>query len=183
MKTNNMFFNEGIHSTMEFIYKRSGNHGTNPKYHISGILVSNSQTICDVEENTRTALPAGEYRIVRHYCKQYGRHMPLIAPHHPESPLCQKELITQNSKLINRCAHCQQIQDEGMNLNTVLPQRCPMLKPGNGVYNRTDGSIILGTRIVPGYLSHPIQAFNPLAERIRKALSRGKVIILKITEQ
>ena len=58
-----------------------------------------------------------------------------------------------------------------------------MLKPGNGVRGRTDGSIILGTRIVPGCLIHPVQAFNPLAERIRKAVSRGKVITLKIVEQ
>ena len=61
-----------------------------------------------------------------------------------------------------------------------MPCHCPMIKPGNGVHHRDDGSIILGTQIIPGCLSHPLQAFDPLAERIRKAIARGKEIKLVI---
>jgi hypothetical protein len=57
-----------------------------------------------------------------------------------------------------------------------------MLKPGNGVHKREDGSIILGTLIVPGCLKHPMKAYKPLAERIRKSVKRKTVIILNITE-
>ena len=61
-----------------------------------------------------------------------------------------------------------------------MPCYCPMLKPGNGLHHREDGSIILGTQVIPGCLSHPLQAFEPLAERIRKAIKRNKVITLII---
>ncbi|MBQ8239729.1 MAG: hypothetical protein IJZ38_02655 [Bacteroides sp.] len=129
---------------------------------ISGRLVINGIPFCDTAENTHTALPVGEYPILRHYCKQYNRYMPVIGE--------------------PRCAHCQQIQEDDMSLNTTMPCVCPMLKPGNGVHHRKDGSIILGTQIVHGCLSHPLDAFNPLAERIRKAIKRNTVITLKITE-
>ena len=128
----------------------------------SGAIYIDGIRVCDTEENPRTALPAGEYRVVRHHCKQYGRFMPVIG-----EPRCEK---------------CRKLPDE-VYLNTTLPTVCPMLKPGNGVHHRADGSIILGTRVVPGCLKHPLDAFNPLAERVRKAASRGTVITLKITEQ
>ena len=162
MKTKTMISHESIYSTMEIIYKRTGNNSANSKHYVSGSLIIDEQTICDTEENAFTSLPVGEYRIVRHYCKQYDRFMPVVG--------------------VPKCQHCEQLQED-VCLNTTMPCICPMLKPGNGVYNRTDGSIILGTRIVLGCLSHPLQAFNPLAERIRKAVSRGKVITLKIKEQ
>ena len=127
---------------------------------LSGQLVIDGTYICDTEENAKTALPAGEYPIIRHHCKQYGRFMPVIGEPH--------------------CEYCKQLQDDDMNLNTTMPCYCPMLKPGNGVHLREDGSIILGTRIIPGCLKHPLQAFDPLAERIRKAISRGNEVTLKI---
>ena len=57
-----------------------------------------------------------------------------------------------------------------------------MLKPGNGIHNRNDGSIILGTYIAPGCLKHPKRAFNALYERIRKSASRGHELTLEIAE-
>ncbi|MBR2069941.1 MAG: hypothetical protein IJ981_00790 [Clostridia bacterium] len=129
---------------------------------IDGTLHINDQQLCDTVENAHTALPEGQYTIVRHFCKQYNRYMPVIG-----EPCC---------------AQCPQLQDEDMSLNTTMPCVCPMLKPGNGVHHRTDGSIILGTHIIPGCLSHPNDAFTPLAERIRKAVKRNTVITLIITE-
>ena len=193
---------------------------------VSGSLYVSGIRLCHTEEHPGTALPAGEYRIVRHYCKQYARFMPIIIPNspnhqHTNSPNHQitnspnhqitnspnhqitnslnhqitnslNHQITNslnhqltnslNHQLTNSsCEGCEQL--ELVSNNTSMPKQCPMLKPGNGVYHRADGSIILGTRIVPGCLSHPLQAFMPLAERIRKALSRGTVVTLKITEQ
>jgi hypothetical protein len=138
---------------------------------LSGTLYIKDQYICDTEENIHTALPAGKYRIVRHHCKQYHRFMPLIASYHPESQEPRTD-----------CDHCQQLEEEEISLNTVLPCHCPMLKPGNGVHHRKDGSIILGIRIVTGCLTHPLQAFTPLAERIRKAIKREQVIRLVIQD-
>lgn len=140
----------------------------------SGTLHIDGRPICHTEEHPRTALPPGEYRIIRHHCKQYDRLMPVIIPRQPE-PV--------SGSVQARCTRCPKLPDEVINLNTTLPCICPMLKPGNGVHHREDGSIILGTRIIPGCLKHPLQAFNPLAERIRKAIARGTVITLKITEQ
>ena len=55
-----------------------------------------------------------------------------------------------------------------------------MLKPGNGVYNRTDGSIIVGEYIAPGCLKHPKTAFDNLYDRIRKNIERGNKVTLTI---
>ena len=132
---------------------------------IAGTLHIDGQYICDTAENRHTSLPAGTYQIVRHFCKLYNRFMPLIR--HPE--------LVSGSE---HCSLCEQIEETS--INTVLPCYCPMLKPGNGIHNRNDGSILLGTEIVPGCLSHPLQAFSPLAERIRKTVKRNKVINLVI---
>ena len=129
----------------------------------SGSLYISGTYICDTEENPRTTLPAGEYKITRHYCKQYGRFMPVIGEPH--------------------CENCQQLPEEAVTLNSSMPQVCPMLKPGNGVPLREDGSIILGTRIVPSCLKHTLQAFLPLAERIRKAIARGHEVRLIVRDR
>ena len=48
------------------------------KESIDGILLVNGTKICETAENAITALPAGNYRIARHFCKQYNRFVPLI---------------------------------------------------------------------------------------------------------
>ena len=143
------------------------NRNEQTKAAIAGSLHINGQYICDTAENRLTALPAGKYRIIRHYCHQYNRFMPLV------------QRLEFNEE---RCSHCppQKTEDEEVSLNTIMPCYCPMLKPGNGVHHREDGSIILGTQVIPGCLSHPLQAFEPLAERIRKAIKRNKAITLII---
>ena len=142
---------------------------------ISGTLTINGQFICHTVENRLAALPVGTYSIQRHYCKQYNRFMPLVG--HPEQTNRHPELVS-GSKT---CEHCQQLEEEEVSLNTTLPCSCPMLKPGNGIHGRTDGSILLGTLIIPGCLKHPLAAFDPLAERIRKAIARNTTISLTIS--
>ena len=67
------------------------------------------------------------------------------------------------------------------NQSSVINNRiCPMLKPGNGVYNRKDGSILVGEYLVPGCLKHSRFNFDNLYDRIRKNLERGKEVTLTI---
>jgi len=135
---------------------------------IDGILRIDSRYFCDTAEHCPTALPVGRYRIVRHFCKQYKRYMPLIVSY------------PYGHSLASRCEHCKPL--ETISYNTLLPEYCPMLKPGNGINDRADGSIILGTQIVPGCLGHPSQAFELLAERIRKAGKKTTDVSLIIAE-
>ena len=67
------------------------------------------------------------------------------------------------------------------NQSSVINNRvCPMLKPGNGVYHREDGSILVGEYLVPGCLKHSRFNFDNLYDRIRKNLQRGKEVTLTI---
>ena len=67
------------------------------------------------------------------------------------------------------------------NQSSVINNRvCPMLKYGNGVYNRKDGSILVGEYLVPGCLKHSRFTFDNLYDRIRKNIERGKEVTLTI---
>ena len=84
-------------------------------------------------------------------------------------------------------AHCRQYARKMplitliSNQSSVINNRiCPMLKPGNGVYHREDGGIIVGEYLVPGCLKHSRTAFDNLYDRIRKNLQRGKEVTLTI---
>ena len=67
------------------------------------------------------------------------------------------------------------------NQSSVINNRvCPMLKPGNGVYHRKDGSILVGEYLVPGCLKHSRFTFDNLYDRIRKNIERGKEVTLTI---
>ena len=67
------------------------------------------------------------------------------------------------------------------NQSSVINNRvCPMLCPGNGVYNRKDGSILVGEYLVPGCLKHSRFTFDNLYDRIRKNLERGNEVTLTI---
>lgn len=146
---------------MEIKIKRR-DYENGPGHCQAGVLHINGRYYCDTEENAQDALPAGKYRIVRHYSKHYERQMPLV--------------LSQNQ--LPDCDQCLPLMEA--NLNSIMPCHCPMLKPGNGVHKRTDGSILLGTHINAACLVHPLHAFNPLAERIRKATRRGTEITLII---
>lgn len=90
--------------------------------------------------------------------------------------------FTDNSRAIlghsrsqeNPCESCAKL--EFVCNNTTLPVYCPQIKPGNGVFKRLDGSIIVGKYIVPGCLSHPKRAFDALYVRIRKNIERDNSV-------
>lgn len=129
-----------------------------------GHLTVNGLHVCDTLENANAQVPAGEYVISLIKCKQYSRKMMCLNPSAPCSK-CPKSLNPQPSSL-----------------NSVLPCYCPMLKPGNGVHNRLDGSIIVGRYNCQGSVIQPKAAFDALYERIRKSHSRGHEVILVIKD-
>jgi len=117
--------------------------------------------VCDTVENANACVPSGTYSITLIKCKQYARKMICLNP----NPPC------------DRCAKLDFVCH-----NTALPCYCPMLKPGNGVCNRLDGSIIVGQRVVPGFLIHPKTTFDSLYQRIRKSIERGGEVELVVSE-
>lgn len=117
--------------------------------------------VCDTLENANELIPSGAYQVSLTKCKQYARKMLCLNPSAPCSKCPKFKLVTNNS---------------------TLPCWCPMLKPGNGVHNRLDGSILVGQRNCLGSLVHPKDAFDSLFERIRKSISRGNEVVLIIKD-
>ena len=126
-----------------------------------GHLTIDGNRICSTLENANALVPAGDYVVTLVKCKQYARKMPCLIP----SPPCDR-----CKKLPFVCT------------NSTLPCWCPQIKPGNGVHNRLDGSILVGQYNCLGSLVHPKEAFDPLYERIRKSVSRGNQVILTIKD-
>ena len=124
--------------------------------------------ICDTLENTHSCLPAGSYPISIMKCKQYRRNI-----------ICVKSSVDEAAQT-NQCHKCK--LKELVFSNTPMPRFCPQIKPGNGVYGRRDGSIILGSYLAPGIVRKSRQAFDALYERIRKNIERGKCVSLKISD-
>lgn len=135
---------------------------TEPVEVIDGELYIDGTKICDTAENACHCLPKGSYPLAIIKCHQHGRKMPLIMVGEPPAS-----------------GHCKKLGTVCNNTN--MPRFCPQLCPGNGVYNRTDGAIILGTYLVPGCLIHPKDAFDSLYDRIRKSAERGHDITLVIS--
>ena len=129
-------------------------------------------TICDTLENTYSCLAPGDYRVHIIKCRQYARKMPILIPN-PSS------LIPNSSSLIpNSCPSCP--RKHYVNHNTVMPCFCPMIKPGNGIHSRHDGSILVGHRQCQGLLIHPREVFATLYDRLRMTIQRGNEVTLKI---
>lgn len=57
---------------------------------------------------------------------------------------------------------------------------CPKLLHGNGVFNRIDGSILVGSYRQPGVVINSRPIFDRLYDRIEKAISRGYQVELII---
>lgn len=154
---------------------------------IDGQIFIDGTKVCDCAENAHHCLPPGEYQVQVIKCHQHARKMPIIM-----LPACESSRVSefQSSKIETlkpasatetlkpQCAHCKKLPFVGN--NTSMPCKCVQLCPGNGVYNRTDGAILLGKYLAPGCLTHPKTAFDTLYERIRKNSERGNEITLTI---
>lgn len=147
---------------MEIVIRRT--HKT--EVAVDGHLSINNERVCDTTECRENALPAGTYPISMVKCKQYGRRCIVVG--NPD------------------CATCTQLRTEYVNNNTVMPKVCPMLKMGNGVIVRPDGSIILGERVggaeapVWGSMIHTKAAYDRVFDCVRKNLERGHEVRLRI---
>ena len=130
---------------------------------IDGQILIDGLRVCDCAENAHHCLPEGKYRIVVSKCRQYARKMPVVC-----------DSVNAHSL----CSEC--LRKPYIGINTSMPRKCVQLCPGNGVYNRTDGAIIVGEYLVPGCLKHSRTAFDNLYDRIRKNLKRGNEVILTI---
>ena len=126
-----------------------------------GKLTIDGHRVCDTLENANALVPAGIYDLTLIKCKQYARKIPCLNPH-PPCDLCPKLSFV--------CT------------NSTLPCYCPQIKPGNGVHNRLDGSILVGKYNCLNSLIHPRTTFDPLYERIRKSVSRGNQVTLIIKD-
>lgn len=130
--------------------------------YIVGHLLIDDEHICHTLENPSSCLGEGCYTITTVKCKVYNRKMPIVGE-------------------CGDCTQCKKPQYVG--INTTLPQFCPMLKPGNGVHNRLDGSILVGDCEVPGCILHPRTTFDSLYQRIRKSIERGNQVVLTIKNE
>lgn len=142
--------------------------------YVHGRLSIDGNRICQTLENSLSMTPSGEYEISLIKCKQYSRKMPCLNPQSP-CDLCKK---SKNSPLGSAACNKQ----EPSSLNFTLPCYCPQIKPGNGIHNRLDGSILVGKYNCLGSLIHPKDAFDSLYERIRKSVSRGNQVKITIKE-
>lgn len=140
---------------------------------LDGVLYVNGEPEFDTSENAAHALPPGPYRLDRRPCRQYGIVKAVL--------LVQGIAEAAAAGEPAECAHCPKLNE--VYLNTNLPVFCPQIKMGNGIHGRTDGSILIGTRIVPGVLKPEPNLFASLHERIRKEIARGAEITLVISEK
>ena len=124
-----------------------------------GSLSIDGTRICSTLENSNAQVPSGEYQLSLLKCKQYSRKMICLHGSAPCSQCPKLKLVCSNS---------------------TLPCWCPQIKPGNGVHNRLDGSIIVGVYNCPGCIIKPRDIFDALYERIRKSISRGNQVKLII---
>lgn len=140
--------------------------------YIRGELYGEQGRICQTLENALHHLPTGKYHIDIGKCNFRGRKMPMI-------------LITDGEQHTSRCRQCQ--KPDSVSINTCPHKSkgenllfCPQLTPGNGVSNRTDGSILVGDDGSYGILLHPKEVFDRLYDILRKSSERGHQIVLTI---
>lgn len=142
-----------------------------------GHVTIDGQRICDTLENSFSLLAPGTYGIELQKCKQYARKMIIVKT--DNSPLTTNlSPLTPHPSPLPGCPDCP--RQRLVYSNTKLPRVCPQLKPGNGIHNRHDGSILVGTRGSLGCIVHPREAFNTIFERIRKNVERGREVTLEI---
>lgn len=147
-----------------------------------GSLIIDGVTVCDTLENSYARLPEGTYDVHIHKCHQYKRKMLLLTC--PERKDKEKTDNGSPSEAIQkttlRCRQCKQIEE--VNNNTSIPVFCPMIKPGNGIYKRSDGSIRVGQRACFGCLIKTRDVCDALYDRIRMNFLRGHSVKVVIEE-
>lgn len=62
------------------------------------------------------------------------------------------------------------------------PNRQGLIQPGNGPFNLPWGSILVGEARQPGFVVHSQPVFLQLFERLKKAISRGGEVGVRVEE-
>lgn len=137
---------------------------------VEGYLSIDSRIFCDTAENTNTLMPTGKYGVSLYLCKQYHALIPLITSQNLEK--CKI------SNYCKRCRKCKQV-----NKNTNLKLVCQRFSSGNGIYNRTDGAIIIGKRITRGCVKLTVAPYNELIELIMRSTEKSEEIMLTIVDE
>ena len=178
-----------------------------------GRLTIDGCCLCDTLENSGSCLPAGSYPLSIIPCKLYARQMLCVTQPPTDLSRPKKGPATDQAKRpangpakgtamaqamepakrpkkasVAACTSCCRLDFVGA--NTRLPRFCPQIKAGNGIHNRWDGSILVGsltdpndpTRNCHGCLLHPQAAFDNLFDRIRMSVNRGHEIELIIRD-
>lgn len=134
---------------------------------LEGTLFVNGQPLCHTAENSRSHVPDGQYEMKLVYCHQQQRKMLYLSSvKSPSSPPCEL---------------CKPIH--GVNVNTAMPRYCPMIRAGNGVVKRKDGSILLGEKLTTGTsgsLKHSRNYWEKFFHRTDMTLRRGKEVFISI---
>ena len=162
-----------------------------------GRLTIDGCCLCDTLENSGSCLPAGSYPLSIIPCKLYARQMLCVTQPPTDQSRPKKGPATDQAvepakrptkASVAACTSCCRLDFVGT--NTRLPRFCPQIKAGNGIHNRWDGSILVGsltdpndpTRNCHGCLLHPQAAFDNLFDRIRMSVNRGHEIELIIRD-
>jgi len=152
---------------MDIYIKRTYSHGE----WTHGHLIIDDVQVCDTLENTSARVPAGSYPVTLIKCHQYGRKMPILAVPEP---------VAEPVEAVEGCSKCPKL--DFVCGNTTLPCYCPMLKPGNGVCNRLDGSILIGRKSCLGLIIQSKDYFDALYARIRMSIARGGKVELVVSD-
>lgn len=123
---------------------------------VDGQLLIDDETIASTTESALDLLPPGTHPVTLVKCPLHGRKMPHIVT----DPLA-----------VRPCKNCKK-----------HPQ-CSLLMTANSAKECTHGSIAVGEKLVPGVLVRSRFIFDPLYERIRKQLERGKTVSLTVEKQ
>ena len=178
-----------------------------------GRLTIDGCFLCNTLENSGSCLPVGSYPLSIIPRKPYARQMLCVTQPPTDLSRPKKGPATDQAKRpangpakgpkkdqavepakrptkasVAACTSCCRLDFVGA--NTRLPRFCPQIKAGNGIHNRWDGSILVGsltdpndpTRNCHGCLLHPQAAFDNLFDRIRMSVNRGHEIELIIRD-
>lgn len=151
---------------------------------IEGTLTIDGKRICDTAECKDGAVPEGEYTVRLQYMRPYQKRMMVLWPKRPDGIYPNDGRLPiydlKSGRWQCRLPDWQLPREYEAGINTLMPFCVPMLKPGNGVNGRTDGSIIVGRAIGIGGMLHPVGTYQRLYDRIRQAIHRRKEVIVEI---
>lgn len=179
------------------------------EYTTDGILSIDRLHICETAEATQTMLPSGKYRVSILKCPDDKRNIPIIQIDAKDSfPSARCKCCTEKTEAhikirmeeyetLERCCFKEEQREEIRSYEYAVVSEsrqrhievdasvgnccyCPRILPGNGVYNRTDGAILIGRYLIPGILTKSRDVFDRLYNRIEKTLARNKEVWLII---